>query len=77
MNGINATDAAGDTAATLREAGIDTIAPLDDTEAIRAKVEEFLGLLASGAAPLPDEVVVKQASRNHAAKVLADVFNRL
>jgi glycosyltransferase involved in cell wall biosynthesis len=56
------TDAAGDTAATLRHAEIDTIGPLDSASGIATALMRFLALAAAGAAPL----VALDAARAHA-----------
>lgn len=57
------TDAAGDTARTLRTAGIGTIAPLDQADAIRETFEQFLVTLRAGRAPRPNTSVVASYSR--------------
>lgn len=57
------TDAAGDTAATLRHAGVDTIAALDDSAAIQRALLHFLQLARAGQAPLPSAAAVAAASR--------------
>jgi glycosyltransferase involved in cell wall biosynthesis len=46
------TDAAGDTAGLMRAAGIDTVAPLDDSAQIARALLRFLALARSGRAPL-------------------------
>lgn len=71
------TDRAGDTAATLLDAGIDTIAPLDDARAIEKTLADFLWQLARGEAPVACERAVDQGSRQHAAALLAGAFNEL
>lgn len=66
------TDAAGDTAATLRAAGIDTIGPLDDAAGIAAALLRFLELVREGRAPLaPPEVVRGHERRAHAQRLAA------
>lgn len=57
------TDAVGDTAATLRAAGVDTIAPLDDSEGIKRGLLHFLQQARAGQAPLPAPAAVAGASR--------------
>lgn len=57
------TDAAGDTAAALREAGIDTIVPLDNASAIAAGLTRFLERLAQDQAPCANSAVVGRYSR--------------
>lgn len=71
------TDSAGDTAATLLDAGIDTIAPLDDAQAIAGELLSFLEALDRGDAPLASQQSVVQSSRQYAAKVLASIFDGL
>lgn len=57
------TDAIGDTAAALRAAGVDTIAPLDSKEGIRTGLLRFLKLAEAGQAPLATAAAVAGASR--------------
>jgi hypothetical protein len=71
------TDAAGDTAATLRAAGIDTIAPLDDAAAIAAALLRFLGLARAGQAPLAPEAVRRAQARSSRAAQLALLFDQV
>ena len=60
-------DNAGDTAEALRSAGIDTIAALDNKQAIMAAIESFMRALADGTAPVPS----LEASRAHARSARA------
>lgn len=69
------TDAAGDTARLLRQAGIDTIGPLDDAEGIVAALERFLDLVASGQAPLAPESVVQAQERRARTLQLAALLD--
>lgn len=71
------TDDAGDTAASLRAAGIDTIAPLDDKTAIAAQLMRFVGLLSSGAAPVTSMAKVNACSRQGRTRELAEVLDRI
>jgi len=71
------TDPVGDTAGLLREAGIDTIAPLDDANAIAAALSEFLGRIEQGSAPLADESVIASYSRRHRTTQLATLFDEI
>jgi hypothetical protein len=57
------TDPAGDTAAVLRNAGIDTIAPLDSEAAIAQALVRFLELLRQQRAPVAAAAKVAAASR--------------
>jgi glycosyltransferase involved in cell wall biosynthesis len=65
------TDPAGDTAATLRECGIGTIARLDDARDIERGLEEFLRLVRAGAAPCAAPEVAARYSRRAQASDLA------
>ena len=57
------TDPAGDTAAVLRDAGIDTIAPLDSQEEISRLLVRFLELLRQQRGPVAEEAKIAAASR--------------
>jgi glycosyltransferase involved in cell wall biosynthesis len=57
------TDPAGDTAAVLRSAGIDTIAPLDSQQEISQLLLRFLELLRQQRAPVAAEATIAAASR--------------
>lgn len=69
------TDAAGDTAATLRAAGIDTIAPLDAQSGIEQGLLRFLALLRDGKAPLPSATTLAAHSRQTRSTALATLLN--
>jgi len=69
------TDRAGDTAATLLDAGIDTILPLDDAAAIESGLPEFLDALRRGSAPVASREVARQYSRAAGAAELARLFD--
>lgn len=69
-------DPAGDTAGLLRQAGVDTIAPLDSTDAIAAMLPRFVELVHSGCAPLPAAAFVESASRHGRTRQLAQHFDR-
>jgi hypothetical protein len=71
------TDAAGDTAATLRGAGIDTIGPLDAADQIAATLLQFLALVEAGKAPLPTAQVVKANARSARATQLAALLDEV
>lgn len=71
------TDAAGDTAATLRAAGVDTIAPLDDSEGIKRGLLHFLQLARAGQAPLPAPAAVAAASRQARTVKLAQMLDAI
>ncbi|MBD8531342.1 glycosyltransferase [Massilia sp. CFBP 13647] len=69
------TDAAGDTAATLRSAGIDTIGPLDEPQRIAAVLLDFLARVPAGSVVLPADDVVLGASRKARAVQLAALLD--
>jgi hypothetical protein len=66
------TDAAGDTARTLRNAGCTSIAPLDDAERIAALLEAFVSDPDRATARIADEAsVVRHSRRNRTAELAA------
>jgi hypothetical protein len=69
------TDPAGDTAAALTDAGIDTIAPLDSQEAISRLIIRFLDLMRRRAAPVPSEAKIAAASRKLRTAELAAILD--
>ncbi|WP_229496021.1 glycosyltransferase [Massilia polaris] len=69
------TDPAGDTAATLRTAGVDTIAPLDCPIGIAQAIIRFIGLISSGGAPLATPETVQQYSRQARTSRLSDLLD--
>jgi glycosyltransferase involved in cell wall biosynthesis len=71
------TDAAGDTAATLRAAGIGGFADLALTQDIEARLSEFLALLRTGQAAAADRAYAQHYSRRDQAAVLAGLFTGL
>jgi hypothetical protein len=71
------TDAAGDTAAVLRGAGVDTVAALDDRAAIEAALLRFLALAAAGQAPLAPPAAVASASRRGRTVQLAQLLDQI
>jgi glycosyltransferase involved in cell wall biosynthesis len=66
---LSLTDPAGDTAATLREAGIRALAPLDSSEEIAGLIERFLRGERDGFLPNPQRV--ESASRRERTRALA------
>ena len=68
------TDLAGDTAAVLRDAGVDTIAPLDSQDDIAELLMRFLDLLRQQRAPMAKEAKVAAASRRARTGELASVL---
>lgn len=71
------TDPNGDSAAALQEAGIDTIAPLDSTDAIIEALPRFLDLVRCGQAPVATHEHIAKSSRRFRTQQLAALFNRL
>jgi glycosyltransferase involved in cell wall biosynthesis len=69
------TDPDGDTAAVLRNAGIDTIARLDSKEEIARLLVRFLDLVRLKRAPVADEAVIASASRRSRTLELAWVLD--
>ena len=68
------TDARGDTAAVLRDAGIDTIVPLDDAAAIARGLTAFLAQARAGTAPLVPAGEVERHSRRGRTGELAELL---
>jgi hypothetical protein len=71
------TDPAGDTAATLRAAGIDTITPLTSPAEISAALIDFIRMARLGTAPLASAGTVASHSRAARTIELATLFNRI
>lgn len=65
------TDPRGDTAAVLRDAGIETIAPLDSADEIAALLGRFVVAVRENRAPRADPAYVARASRRQRAASLA------
>lgn len=71
------TDPAGDSAATLRDVGVSSIAALDSAAAIGVALREFLARVRSGTAPMASPLAVAGASRASRTHELAALFNQL
>lgn len=69
------TDPRGDTAAVLRAAGMDTIAPLESAPAIAGLLKRFLPLLRQRRAPVATDEAVAAASRESRTRELAKVLD--
>jgi hypothetical protein len=69
------TDPPGDTAAVLRDAGIDTIAPLDSADEIARMLVRFLELVRHDRAPVAEEAKVAAASRRVRTMELARLLD--
>lgn len=70
-------DPDGDTAAALRAAGIDTLAPLDCAAAIEAALRRFLALARAGKAPLAAPETVAAHERAARAAQLARLLDEV
>jgi hypothetical protein len=69
------TDPQGDTWAAVRAAGIGTLAPLDDADAIKAALMNFVTLAETGKAPLAPEAVRRSHARSARTIQLAALFD--
>lgn len=69
------TDPAGDTARTLSEAGIDTVVPLDDAQAIARALGEFLEGLNRGTLPIASSTVAARYSRRSLTEDLSKLLD--
>lgn len=74
---IALTDAAGDTAQTLREAGADNLLPLDNQAAIEAELPLLLDRLAGKQLRVAPRDLVSHYSREHGAARLADLLREI
>ena len=70
-------DAEGDTAATLRSAGVGTIVPFEDAQEIATGLNEFLGELRHGTARVAKEEVIRSFARESRAKELAALLDEV
>ena len=71
------TDAAGDTAGVLREAGIGTIVPLDSSARIEEGLRGFLAAIRGGTAAVPGLDQVARYSRRARARELAALLDEV
>jgi glycosyltransferase involved in cell wall biosynthesis len=71
------TDPAGDTAATMRECGANTIARLDDAGDIENRLQEFIGMLRARTIPGVAADVASRYSRRAQTANLAALFDRV
>jgi hypothetical protein len=74
---LGLSDSAGDTAATLLAAGVDTIAPLDDKEAIVDALSRFMTLAEAGQAPIAPTDKINANSRRARTGVLAALLDTI
>jgi hypothetical protein len=72
---LGLTDPDGDTAKTLRAAGITHIAALEDGATIADMLGRFIDDLHTGTAPLPDSANVRRASRRERTALLAHALD--
>jgi glycosyltransferase involved in cell wall biosynthesis len=72
---LGLTDAVGDTAGVLREAGLDTIVALDSAAAIEAALPAFLESVRNGTAPVAQAQAVQRASRQGRSQALANLLD--
>jgi glycosyltransferase involved in cell wall biosynthesis len=71
------TDPAGDTAAEMRQAGVDSIARLDDRDDIRAALMRFVGQIREQRAPVPTLETVRSYSREAKSGELAVLLDEV
>lgn len=71
------TDPAGDTAGLMRAAGIDTVAPLDDADAIAAALLRFVRLAQEDRAPLAPPAFVAAQAREARTDQLAALLDEV
>jgi glycosyltransferase involved in cell wall biosynthesis len=74
---IALTDPAGETGRLLLHHGIDTIAPLEDRDAIAWTIRDFLSRIKAGGAPIADEKEVNRYSRREGTKTLSSVLDEV
>jgi len=74
---LGLTDPRGDTAAALRHAGIESILPLDDKDAIKAGLVRFLDDVREGRAPVPTPEEIQRHSRRSATEAFSRLFDGL
>ncbi len=74
---VGLTDPAGDTAALLRESGVEHLAPLDSVSEISALLTRFAAVLARGTVVPPTASVATRASRRERAGELAHLMEGL
>jgi glycosyltransferase involved in cell wall biosynthesis len=74
---LGLTDPAGDTAGTLRSAGIHAIAPLDDATAIRIALRRFIDDVRNERAAAASAEAVRGASRTARAAQLAELLDEV
>lgn len=73
---LGLTDPIGDTAGVLRQAGIKSLAPLDDVPAIGAAIMGLLTSIRQGMAPLATDAAIEAASRSGRTRDFAALLDR-
>ena len=71
------TDAEGDTARVLVEAGVNNITSLDNLQGIKKQLVEFVEAIEANSATLVERAHVERHSREHGAGVLAEALDSL
>lgn len=71
------TDPRGDTAQVLRDASLDGVLPLDDTEAITQGLPKFLDAVRSGDAAVASDEEIAKHSRRARTRALARLFDEV
>jgi hypothetical protein len=69
------TDRKGDTAAVVREAGLDAIVPLDRADAIEIGLRSFVEAIREGRAARPSQAAIEAASRRERTRELANLLD--
>ena len=72
---LGLTDPIGDTATTLRAAGLMSVAPLDDIDAIVAALPAFIGRVNAKIEAMPDNATIARNSREMRAASLAELLD--
>jgi len=73
---LGLTDPVGDTAATLRSAGLNNVVPLDSADEIALALPRFVHDLRAGQAALPNPLAVQRASRYERSKFLVQLLDQ-
>ncbi len=68
-------DTGGETARTLRAAGFDSLASMDDSAAIEAVLDQLLRAIRAGSAHVASEELITSSSRTHRAHQLAQLLD--
>lgn len=71
------TDPQGDTAQTLKDAGVDSIFPIDDSDAIAAGLKSFINAVRTGTATIASDAAIAAHDRKAGARTLSELFNEI